>query len=85
MHGLKTRLKTLTAAACGLVLSATAFGAGSCPWDLDGDGVVATADLLDLLGQWMTDPGGPPDFNGDGNVATADLLILLGAWGPCPK
>ena len=55
-----------------------------CPWDLDGDGNVSTADLLLLLGAWGTDPGGPPDFDGDGNVGTTDLLILIGNWGPCP-
>ena len=54
-----------------------------CP-DLDGDGTVGTADLLDLLAQWGSDPGGPPDYDGDGIVSTSDLLKLLGAWGPCP-
>ena len=54
-----------------------------CPEDLDEDGVVATGDLLALLGWWGGNPGGPPDFDGDGVVATPDLLQLLGAWGPC--
>jgi hypothetical protein len=54
-----------------------------CP-DLDGDDNVGTADLLDLLAAWGTDPGGPPDFDGDGNVGTSDLLYLLSNWGPCP-
>ncbi len=57
----------------------------TCPWDLDCDDNVSTADLLDLLSQWGTDPGGPPDFDGDGNVGTADLLELLSNWGTCPK
>ncbi|MHC4427231.1 MAG: hypothetical protein ACYS0D_01320 [Planctomycetota bacterium] len=62
------------------------FGEGpdTCPWDLDDDFVVATADLLDLLAQWGTDPGGPPDFDGNGAVGTSDLLELLANWGPCP-
>jgi hypothetical protein len=49
--------------------------------DGDGDGNVATADLLALLAQW----GGPGscDFDG-GGVATSDLLKLLSMWGPCP-
>jgi hypothetical protein len=55
-----------------------------CPHDLDDSGSVGTADLLDLLSQWGTDPGGPPDFDGGGNVGTADLLELLSNWGPCP-
>ena len=57
---------------------------GGCPWDLDGNGSVSTSDLLDLLAQWGSDPGGPPDFNGDGTVSTTDLLELLANWGPCP-
>jgi hypothetical protein len=56
----------------------------ACLADLDGSGAVGTGDLLDLLSQWGTDPGGPPDFNGDGNVGTSDLLELLSNWGPCP-
>ncbi|MHC4428797.1 MAG: right-handed parallel beta-helix repeat-containing protein [Planctomycetota bacterium] len=58
--------------------------AAPCPWDLDGSGHVATADLLDLLDQWGTNPVGPPDFDGDMNVGTSDLLALLSNWGPCP-
>ncbi len=55
-----------------------------CEEDLNGDGTVGAADLLSLLVQWGTDPGGPPDFDGDGTVGTSDLLQLLAAWGPCP-
>ncbi len=54
-----------------------------CPWDLDGDGIAGITDLLDLLGLWGTDPGGPPDFDGDGTVGISDLLTLLAHWGPC--
>jgi hypothetical protein len=59
-------------------------GGDPCPWDLDGSGSVGTADLLDLLSQWGTNPGGPPDFDGDGNVGTSDLLEMLSNWGGCP-
>ncbi len=54
-----------------------------CPWDLGGDGSVGITDLLDLLGLWDTDPGGPPDFDGNGDVGISDLLTLLAHWGPC--
>ncbi|MEE8154667.1 MAG: FG-GAP repeat protein [Phycisphaerales bacterium] len=57
---------------------------GTCPWDLQGDGIVGPGDLLILLGWWGFDPGGPPDFDGDGNVGASDLLALLANWGPCP-
>ena len=55
-----------------------------CPWDLDGDGDVQMADLMTLIEQWRTDPGGPPDFDGDGVVAVPDLLEMLARWGMCP-
>ena len=54
-----------------------------CLWDLDGSGSVGATDLLLLLVQWGTNPGGPPDFDGDGNVGATDLLALLVNWGPC--
>lgn len=66
------------------------FGAApACGGDLDGDGLVGFADLLDVLGNWGACPGGgapcPGDANGDGiDVGFADLLLVLGAWGPCP-
>ena len=53
-----------------VVLTITAACA-PCPWDLDGDDVVGTGDLILLLGSWG-DPYG-----------TADLIELLGNWGPC--
>ena len=55
-----------------------------CPWDMDDDDAVGVTDLLRLLGQWGTDPGGPPDFDDDDDVGVKDLLALLGNWGPCP-
>ncbi len=54
-------------------------GPGKCPSDLDGTDVVGEADLLSLLVQWGTDPGGPPDFDG-----AFDLLALLVNWRPFP-
>jgi len=55
-----------------------------CLWDLDGNGGIGHKDLVTLLTQWRTNPGGPPDFDGDGTVAVPDLLLLLANWGPCP-
>ena len=53
-----------------------------CPADLDGDGQVDGADLMQLLSLWgSTDTGS--DLNGDGNVDAADLTVLLGKWGNC--
>ena len=55
-----------------------------CPGDLNVDGVIDTADLGILLGQFGT-AGPEADLNGDGVVDTADLGILLGVFGTsCP-
>jgi hypothetical protein len=56
------------------------------PADLNCDGTVNTADLLELLGTWgpcprPCPPPCPADLNGDCIVATADLLALIAAWG----
>lgn len=53
----------------------------TCIWDLNGDCMVNTSDLLELFAQWGTN--GPADFNEDGIVNTSDLLILFANWGPC--
>ncbi|MEC9373252.1 MAG: hypothetical protein VYC34_05380 [Planctomycetota bacterium] len=50
----------------------------SNPADLNGDGVVNSADLGDLLGQWGQP--GSADFDNDGTVGPADLATLLGSW-----
>ncbi len=49
-----------------------AYENDACPWDLDGDCIVGTLDLLILLGRW-NDP-----------FVSTDLIELLGTWGPCP-
>jgi len=57
-----------------------------CPWDVNGDGTVDTADLLELLGAWGTCRTGHicrTDINLDCVTNTADLLLLQGNWGPC--
>jgi len=50
------------------------------PADLNGDGAVNTADLLQLLGAWGPCDACIEDINGDGEVGTDDLLQLLSAW-----
>ncbi len=60
------------------------FAASSCPWDLDGSGIVGATDLLSLLVNWGKCPGCPADFDGNGSVGATDLLALLVNWGPCP-
>ncbi|MCB9839071.1 MAG: hypothetical protein H6813_07005 [Phycisphaeraceae bacterium] len=56
----------------------------SCPGDLNNDGVIDTADLGILLGDFGT-TSALSDLNNDGVVDTADLGILLGVFStPCP-
>ncbi|MGA1631462.1 MAG: sulfatase-like hydrolase/transferase [Phycisphaerales bacterium] len=52
-----------------------------CPADGNLDGVVDSADLAGLLGEW----GGMGfwDVNLDGIVDGTDLGLLMGSWGPC--
>lgn len=54
-----------------------------CPWDLDGNGSIDQPDVISVITQWGTNPGGAPDFDSDGMVAVPDLLALLARWGPC--
>jgi hypothetical protein len=53
--------------------------------DIDGDGVVSTADFLLLLGAWgpcpdACPPSCPADLNGNCVVGTPDMLMLLANW-----
>ncbi len=56
----------------------------TCPWDLDCNGSVGAADLLELLFRWGPCKGCPADFEPNGKVGASDLLALLFNWGPCP-
>jgi plastocyanin len=53
-----------------------------CIADIDGNGVVAVADILALIGEWGS--ANPAlDLDGDGIVGVSDLLMIIAAWGPC--
>lgn len=55
------------------------LGAGGCPADFNGDGVVNTLDFLAFLNAFSAgDPSA--DFNGDGTVNTLDFLAFLNAF-----
>ena len=53
-----------------------------CPGDVNGDGLVSTVDILDVLGYYgcLADCG-DYDTNGDGLVGAPDLLFILGYYG----
>jgi hypothetical protein len=55
-----------------------------CSGDVDRDGFIRFADVLDILGAFGTDCSlCPEDVDLDGTVDFADLLIILGDWGTC--
>lgn len=60
--------------------------ADSCVGDIDGDGMVAAADLSVVLGNWGECVAAPclGDLDCNGVVDASDLASLLGNWGPCP-
>ncbi len=63
-------------------------GGVDCPGDIDGNGSVEFADLLDVLTAWGPCPppsvACPEDLDGDEMVGFADLLVVITNWGPCP-
>jgi hypothetical protein len=60
------------------------IGSGQpCVPDLNGDEVVNSDDLFQLLGAWGPCPECDADLTGDDAVDSDDLFQLLGSWGPC--
>jgi len=57
------------------------FDSCICPEDLNGDGVVSVADILELLGQFGCTSDCSADLNDDGSTNVQDILILLAAFG----
>ncbi|MHC4129975.1 MAG: hypothetical protein ACYSUA_17785, partial [Planctomycetota bacterium] len=58
-----------------------------CRADLDGDGVVAVADMLVLLasmGPCDTCEACLADLDGNCAVDVVDFMDMMAAWGPCP-
>jgi len=57
------------------------FESCDCPEDINGDGVISVADILELLGEFGCTSGCTVDLNGDGSTNVQDILILLAAFG----
>jgi trimeric autotransporter adhesin len=56
-----------------------------CPSDLDGDGVVDSSDLADMLSAWgPASAGDAADLDASGEIDAIDIAILIGSWGGCP-
>ncbi|MCP3905347.1 MAG: hypothetical protein GY715_17100 [Planctomycetes bacterium] len=79
------RLNARVAAVAVLTIGFLTAGAtaGTCPADVNDDGSVNFADILDVIGSWGPCPGCPADVDGNGTVDFGDILDVIGAWGPC--
>jgi endoglucanase len=73
----------------GVALSGPAISAnGFCPADFNGDQLVNTDELLEVLAGWGQCPeqpaSCPADFDQSGAVNVNDLLGVISGWGVCP-
>ncbi|MHC5115131.1 MAG: hypothetical protein ACYTGP_11975 [Planctomycetota bacterium] len=55
-----------------------------CTPDLNGNGAVDFADILEIIAAWGPCDGCAADLSGNGAADFADILVVIGAWGPCP-
>lgn len=60
------------------------FVEAQCPADLNGDAMVNSDDLFELLGDWGAS-NSAADLDASGLVNADDLFLLLGQWGSCPS
>jgi outer membrane protein assembly factor BamB len=73
---------------CGVGTDVRAYqtAGGPLPGDVNGDGAVDVADLVELLVSWGPCPEPPEpcpaDIDGDGDVDVGDLVELFVNWGP---
>lgn len=79
---LKSLIASLFVAFVAVTTSSPAHGqADACASDLDGDGIVAGADLALVLGNWGPCKACDGDVNGDHFVDGVDLAFVLTRWG----
>jgi formylglycine-generating enzyme required for sulfatase activity len=76
---IRTQLIALTF--CIVSHSQGAAAQSSCEADLDGDGLVAGADLALVLGAWGPCAKCVADITSDGVVDGVDLAVVLARWG----
>ena len=84
MGGLSVNpLRSALSALAGLLLCTVTANAqtGACASDLNGDGIVAGADLALVLGSWGPCKTCDGDVNGDHVVDGVDLAFVLTRWG----
>jgi formylglycine-generating enzyme required for sulfatase activity len=84
-NSLKSLITSVFVAFVAVTTSSPALGqADACASDLDGDGIVAGADLALVLGSWGPCKACDGDVNGDHVVDGVDLAFVLTRWsGTC--
>ncbi len=60
------------------------FEAAPCPEDLNGNGAVDFADILEIIAAWGPCTACAEDLDASGDVGFGDILQVIAAWGPCP-
>ncbi|MHC5113661.1 MAG: hypothetical protein ACYTGP_04445 [Planctomycetota bacterium] len=55
-----------------------------CPADLNGNGAVDFADILEIIAAWGPCAGCAEDLDASGDVGFGDILVVIANWGLCP-
>ena len=66
---------------CDGVVDGDELAPNLCPEDVNGDGFISVADVLQVLGEFGCAATCTNDVNGDGAVTVADILAILSAFG----
>ena len=66
---------------CDGVVDGDEVAPNLCPEDVNGDGFISVADVLQVLGEFGCAATCTNDVNGDGAVTVADILAILSAFG----
>ncbi|MGB1636913.1 MAG: MopE-related protein, partial [Flavobacteriales bacterium] len=66
---------------CDGVVDGDEVAPNLCPEDVNNDGFISVADVLQVLGEFGCSATCTNDVNGDGAVTVADILAILSAFG----
>lgn len=76
----RARARALTLC-CLLGVAVPATAQTACDADLNGDGMVGSADITGILSAWGPCTNCAADLDGDGAVGAPDIAALLSMWG----
>ena len=66
---------------CDGVVDGDELAPNLCPEDVNSDGFISVADVLQVLGEFGCSTSCDNDVDGDGAVTVADILTILSAFG----